>query len=613
MLHGEDIICVSSIDWDFLWQGHQEIMATLAREGNRVLFVENTGVRAPNLRDLPRLRQRLRNWSRGIKGFRQEEPRLSVYSPLILPFPYSRLIRPLNRLLLFKAMRRWMESARFRPSVVWTFLPTPLARDVIRGLRPELTIYYCIDDLASSSPAAHRIRGSESKLFREADLVFVTSEKLRARAAQFNERVHVFPFGVDFDKFERARTSSDGVPAELRSLRRPVVGYVGGLHQWVDQELLERVIRAMPEASFVFVGPLQTPATRLARHPNVHLLGARRHEEIPAYIKGFDLGIVPYHLSEYTAHVYPTKLNEYLAMGIPVIATDLPEIRRFNAAHGDVVAVGSTPERFARLIQERLRPSSPGETAHRIDVARQNSWRTRIEQMCAHVEQELATRRAQGRSWEHRLRRIYRLTRHRLLGLGLALAVGYLVLFQSPFIWWAAQPLQLTEPARLVDAIVVVGGGVGESGKAGSGYQERVQHAVELYRQGRAPRIVFASGYTFALPEAEVMKELAVARGVPAEAILLETKGKNTRDQAVRLTALLAQHNWRSLLLVSSPYHMRRAVSTFRKHGPSLTVVPSPVPLSEFYWHGRGATLEQIGGILHEYLGIAYYWWKGWM
>src|SRR6516165_2550322 len=80
-----DVLCVSSIDWDFIWQGHQEIMSRLAAAGHRVLFVENTGVRAPKVRDLPRVRQRIRNWWRGTKGFRQERPNLFVYSPLLLP------------------------------------------------------------------------------------------------------------------------------------------------------------------------------------------------------------------------------------------------------------------------------------------------------------------------------------------------------------------------------------------------------------------------------------------------------------------------------------------------------------------------------------------------
>lgn len=201
---GRDILCFSSIDWQFIWQGHQEIMSTFAADGHRVLFVENTGVRAASIRDLPRVRQRLLNWWRGTKGFRRERDNLFVYSPLLLPFPYSRMARRLNRVLLTRALRRWMRAADFGRPIVWTFLPTPLVREVIPQLDPLVSIYYCIDDFASSSPGARRITVSEDQLFREADLVFVTSEKLRHRAAQLSNRVHLFPFGVSFKKFNRS-------------------------------------------------------------------------------------------------------------------------------------------------------------------------------------------------------------------------------------------------------------------------------------------------------------------------------------------------------------------------------------------------------------------------
>src|SRR5205814_8771982 len=176
-----DILCVSSIDWDFIWQGHQEIMSRMAAQGHRVLFVENTGVRAPKVRDLPRVRQRIRNWWRGTKGFREERPNLFIYSPLLLPLPYFWLARWINRWLLSRALRRWMEAVGFSRPILWTFLPTPLALDIIHVVDPRVTIYYCIDDLASSSPGARKIVTSEKRLFRQADLIFVTSERLRQR------------------------------------------------------------------------------------------------------------------------------------------------------------------------------------------------------------------------------------------------------------------------------------------------------------------------------------------------------------------------------------------------------------------------------------------------
>ena len=613
VLHGADILCISSIDWDFIWQGHQEIMSTLAAQGHRVLFVENTGVRSAALRDLPRLRLRIRNWWKGTKGFRRVRDRLFVYSPILLPFPYSRLARWINRRLLLGALRRWMHATNFRRPIVWTFLPTPLVRDVIKDLDPALTVYYCIDDLASSSPQAKRIKHSEIKLFQEADLVFVTSEKLRERAAQHSSRVHLFPFGVDFERFERVRQEADQVPQDLRAVPRPVIGYVGGLHQWVDQELLAAVATRLPQVNFVLVGPSQTDVSLLQRCANIHLFKARPHAEVPKYIKGFDAGIISYRLSEYTAHVYPTKLNEYLAMGIPVIATDLPEIRRFNAEHDGIVAIARTAEEFASRVEEALRNHQPGAVEQRVAVARTNSWSARIARMSELIEGRLAERSARSEGWDAALRRLYRTARRRAVGIMVWAAATYVVLFHSPLLWYAAEPLHVAQPPVPADAIVVFAGGVGESGTAGGGYQERVKQAVDLYAKGLAPRVIFSSGYTFVFREAEMMKELAVSLGMPESAIVLETNASNTKDNVAFVSSILAQQHWNSILLVSSPYHMRRALFVWRKLSPATAVIPVPVRASQFYSHDRGASLEQIQGIVHEYASIVYYWWKGWI
>jgi glycosyltransferase involved in cell wall biosynthesis len=401
-----DVICLSSIDWDLLWQGHHEIAVALAARGHRVLFVENTGVRRPGLRDVPRLLRRVRNWQRGAAGgFRRERENLDVCSPLLLPFPYSSAARRINRALLLRTLRAWTRSGS-RPGrpIVWTFLPTPLIHDLIPGLSPALTVYYCVNDFAASSPAAQRITPSETRLFEGADLVFTTSEALRARAARSRDDVHLFPFGVNFRMFQEARQAAAALPAELQAFRRPIVGYLGGVHRWVDQDLLVAVAARMPEASFVLVGPVQTEVSRLARSPNVHLLGARPHARVPDYIKGFDVGLIPYRLAPYTADVYPAKLNEYLAMGIPVVATDLPAIRRFKAEHGPVVAVGHDADAFTAAIREAENERTPATIDRRIEVARANRWDERIARMLRLLDARLRAS-AGGRSLIPRLAR----------------------------------------------------------------------------------------------------------------------------------------------------------------------------------------------------------------
>ncbi len=609
-----DILCVSSIDWDFIWQGHQEIMSRMAAQGHRVLFVENTGVRAPKVRDLPRVRQRIRNWWRGTKGFREERPNLFVYSPLLLPLPYFWIARLINRWLLARALRRWMEAVGFARPILWTFLPTPLALDVIRAVDPQVTIYYCIDDLPSSSPGARKIVASEVQLFKQADLVFVTSEKLRERAAAYSDRVHLFPFGVNLERFDAVRRGHDDPPPDIAPLKRPVVGYVGGLHQWVDQPLLASVASQLPEMSFALVGPAQTDVLALERCANVTLFGQRAHPDVPKYVKQFDVGIVPYLLTDYTANVYPTKLNEYLIMGIPVVATDLPEIRRFNRDHGDVVEVAATADAFAAAIRKALNgASSPAVVQRRIDVAQSNSWERRIAAMTTLIDEAIEEREAASQRWEQALRRIYRRTRAHVVEIVLAVIAAYLLIFQTNLMWRVAEPLRISAAPAQADAIVVFLGGVGETGKAGGGAPERLNEAVTLYRGGYAKYLVLSSGYVYSFKEAEAMRDLAVAQGVPAGSIVLEERATNTYQNVMFVNDILKDHHWRSILLVSSPYHMRRATMVWHKLAPEISVTPTPPPRSQFYAHeSRGASIDQVRGILYEYIAILGYWKNGW-
>lgn len=607
-----DVICISSIDWDFIWQGHQEIMTRLAASGHRVLFIENTGVRPPRFGDMPRVMSRLRNWRRGTKGFREERPNLFIHSPIVVPLPYSRIAQWLNKQVLMRGINRWMRAVGVTRPAVWTFLPTPLARAVIADIDPALTIYYCIDDLASSSPEARKIVKSEQALFKSADLVFVTSERLRARAAEFSSRVHLFPFAVNLGVFQKSREQQEPAPADLAALPRPIAGYVGGLHQWIDQDLLVETATKLPNVTFALVGPEQTDVSRLKALKNVHLFGQRPHGELPRYVGGFDVGLVPYRITEYTANVYPTKLNEYLSMGIPVVATDLNEIRRFNTEHGEIVRVASSAADYADAVSAAIATTAPPEeVARRIAVAESNSWERRLEKMSALIETELDAKAARTTGWEDRLRRLYGAAKTGPAIVAATLLAVYLLLFQSNVVWWLAEPLKISEPARSADAIVVFAGGVGESGGAGGGVQERISRAVSLYRAGIAPHLIISSGFVFAEREAEQMKTLAIAGGVPADAITLEQRAANTYENVVFTRDILSVNGWKRIVLVSSPYHMRRALLTWHKAAPGVEVIATPPEQSFFYAHERGANLEQIRGLLQEYAGIAYYWWAG--
>jgi len=166
------------------------------------------------------------------------------------------------------------------------------------------------------------------------------------------------------------------------------------LHRWLDQRLLAAVATRRPEWSFALVGPIQTDVSTLMRLPNVHALGTRGPNEVPMYLRGFDVATIPYRLTEYTHHVYPAKLNEYLAMGLGVVATPLSEIERFNRDYGDVVAVAAGPEAFETAVETALSNRGLSDVERRVDAARANSWEVRLELMSSLIEDALAPRAA---------------------------------------------------------------------------------------------------------------------------------------------------------------------------------------------------------------------------
>ena len=176
-----------------------------------------------------------------------------------------------------------------------------------------------------------------------------------------------------------------------------------------------------------------------------------------------------------------------------------------------------------------------------------------------------------------------------------------------------AERLAVSGCHHRVDAIVVFAGGVGESGKAGGGAQERLKQAVDLYRAGWARYLVLSSGYVYSYREAESMRTLAIDQGVPAADIVLEQRAANTYENVKFVDDILRDHRWTSILLVSSPYHMRRAVGVWHKVAPQIAVVPAPPLQSQFYDHVRGATFEQVRGVAQEYLAMFAYWRRGWL
>lgn len=623
MLKNQNIICFSSIDWDFIWQANQEIMLSFAENGNRVLFIENTGIRPVNFSDIPRIKKRIGNWLKSVKGFRKEKNNLYIYSPILLPFPYSLPARFINRAIVISSLRRWLECIEFHDPIIWSFLPTPLCLDIINNIKHKGVVYYNIDNLSATSLGARKIVKFERQLARNSDVVFAMSRVMFDYFSLLNKNTFRIPAGVNVGRFMEANRDNPQRPAEIKAIKTKIVGYVGGVRKSIDIELLKYLLKGLPNFTFVFVGPVQIDIAQFSIFKNIIFTGQKSHEALPHYIRHFDACIIPYIKDDYANNISPAKLNEYLAMGKPVIATDIDEVKNFSLEHDKSIYIARDYQSFLNLILESVGQDNPGLVNRRMEIAKGNSWNKKIEEMSLAIEDALERKESDAaKLWENKLINAYKAVKIKASKAALILALAWVSIFYTPLLWILAGPLRVSQPPENSDAIVVFAGGTGESGKPGQGYEERVARAVELYKKGYAKNIIFSSGYTYVFKEPQIMKTLSVSLGIPAESVILEERAANTYENVRFTSAILKANGWNKILLVTSPYHTLRALLVFKKNAPELKVIYSPIVDSRFYKRQilingrrvfRQINFEQIGGIIHEYLGILYYWRRGWI
>jgi len=383
ILRDRDIVCVGFADWDTdLWTNQHHLMSRLARE-NRVLFVESLGLRRPQLagRDLRRIARRLR---RGLQRPRAVDG-LHVLSPLVVPLHGNATVRALNRRLLTRLVGRAVRQLGMRRPILWAYVPQ--AETLIDVLDPSLVVYHCVDDIAAHSLIdTASFRAAEERFAARADLVLASAPSLAERLRTLSDNVIDAPNVADTELFAGALLPGP-VDPQMAALPRPRITFTGAIvAAKLDISLLVTLARARPAWSFALVGPVgpgdpRTDVSRLAAEPNVHLLGGRAYERLPEVLRAADAGLIPYARNALTDSVFPMKVYEYLAAGLPVIATPLPAL-----AHVSEVLCAPDAEGVARLLDSELAADSPERRAERSRAAAAHSWERRLEEIAAAIE-----------------------------------------------------------------------------------------------------------------------------------------------------------------------------------------------------------------------------------
>lgn len=409
MIANKDIIFFSSIEWNFLWQAHQEIASRLAAAGNRVLYIENTGIRSLQLKDSGRVMRRMKNWGRSLhrSGVHQVAENIYVCSPLVLPPFGPAWQRYLNLHLFLPLIVRAVRKLGFRDPILWSYLPTDTALNLVELLKTpkSVVIYYCADNFSQIATSARELEQTELRLLGRSDLVFATCDELAHNCRRAHNNTHVFPPGVSLEAFPpensiggaHSRNGSSQPGDWLRRLPRPVIGYVGGVHSHIDFRLLREIAQSRPEWSLVLVGTVQTSIRDLDRLPNVHFVGHQPHAALAGYMQAFDVCIVPYVSSAYTSTVVPTKINEYLAAGRAVVSTNLPAVAEFNRRYNVLHTSSPRGSDFLLAIERALEKRDDSTIrATRRRVAELADWRLRIEAMSQLIQIQLDAKQTHG-------------------------------------------------------------------------------------------------------------------------------------------------------------------------------------------------------------------------
>ncbi|HET6998428.1 MAG TPA: glycosyltransferase [Solirubrobacterales bacterium] len=377
-LEGRDIVCVGSADWATeLPINQHQLMGRLAA-ANNVLFIESLGLRRPQLagRDLSRLWRRLR---RGLRGA-QPADGLHVLSPLVLPLHHIGAVRALNRWLLRFQAGRAARRLGMRAPILWAYVPQ--AEVLLARLKPSLVVYHCVDDVAAQKGVdAESFRAAEQRFARRADLVLASAPALAERMRTLSDNVLYAPNVADTPTFARALEPGP-VDAAVEALPRPRLVFQGAIVATkLDVGLLAELAQLRPEWSLVLVGPVGAgdpggDLSALQSAPNIHLVGPRPADDLPEVLRGADVGLIPYAINDLTRSVFPMKVYEYLAAGLPVLATPLPALEGVEAIKTVVSA-----QQLVEVAERELAADSPERRRQRSADAAAHSWEARIEEI----------------------------------------------------------------------------------------------------------------------------------------------------------------------------------------------------------------------------------------
>jgi hypothetical protein len=365
---GHDLVCFSHLRWDYVWQRPQQLLSAAARD-RRVFYVEEPRRRrGPTRLDvLPR-----------AGGVTLLVPRL----PKAMRAPDAIAVQR-------RMIRRFFSAAEVSDPILWYY--SPLALSLARDLPAAAVVYDCMDQLSAFRYAPPWLVDYEEELLDSADIVFTGGQSLYEEKRRLHPNVHAFPSSVDVAHFARARRLLRE-PSDQASIPRPRLGFFGVIDERMDLDMLAAIADARPEWNLVLVGPtVKIALSDRPRRPNIHYLDRKPYGELPAYVAGWDVALLPFARNQATRFISPTKTPEYLAAGKAIVSTSIRDVVRPYGVAG-LVRIADTPEDFVAACEAALRDDLVAH-ARRADALLDGmSWDRTWNAMSALVKRAVAGR-----------------------------------------------------------------------------------------------------------------------------------------------------------------------------------------------------------------------------
>jgi len=367
-----DLVCFSHLRWSWVYQRPQHLMSRAARDRRVFMFEEPIeGAERPSL-----------SISHPLHNVSVATPHLPRGMPAAERYTVQR-----------EMLDEWLGREGVRDFTLWFY--TPMALPLTMHLDAECVVYDCMDELSAFAGAPPELRALEQQLFTRSDIVFTGGHSLYEAKRRFHSQVHAIPSSVDVEHFALAR-SPIGEPADQAHLPRPRLGYCGVIDERLDLDLVREVAGARPDWHLVFVGPVtKIDPDSLPRADNIHYLGGRAYHELPEYLSGWDVALLPFAHNESTRFISPTKTPEYLAAGLEVVSTSVRDVVRMFGESG-FVEIADGAEDFIAAIETCLTRKDP-QRQHRVDrYLAMQSWDRTWARMQALMSRSLSVGTAPG-------------------------------------------------------------------------------------------------------------------------------------------------------------------------------------------------------------------------